>query len=188
MDSTVFSKIDLQQGFNHIRIKEGDEAKAAFRTRFGHFQFLVMPFGLTNAPATFQAMMTFILREFLGKFAEVFIDDVLVYNKSKGEHKVHLAAVLRVLLEQKLLARLNKCKLFQEEVDYLGFIISAEGIATDLVKVVAIVAWSLPDNLTEIQIFFRHGGANAFIHRWVLCTNCSTTDGFDIQVDNVSHG
>lgn len=127
--------------------------KTAFRTRFGHLQFLVMPFGLTNAPASFQAMMTYVLRKYLGKFCEVFIDDTLVYSKCREDHKVHLRKVLQVLLEQQLLARLSKCSFFKEEVKYLGFIISADGIATDPVKVAAILSWPLPQNLTEIQIF-----------------------------------
>lgn len=86
----MLSKIDLQQGFNQIRIRENDEPKTAFRTKFGRFQSLVMLFGLTNAPATFQAMMASVPREFFGKFYEVFIDDIIVHNKRVEEHKGHL--------------------------------------------------------------------------------------------------
>lgn len=160
----VFSKMDLQQGFNQIRIKEGDEAKTTFRTRFGHFQFLVMLFGLTNAPASFQAMMTSILREFLGKFAEVFIDDMLVYSKNFEDHRIHLEVVLRVLLEQKLLARLSKCNFFQTEVEYLGFIISAEGIATDPSESSSYHRMAIASNFDGGTNFLGHGSSNAVFH------------------------
>lgn len=86
-DLVVFSKIDLQFGFHQIHIKEGNESKIAFQARFGHYHFLVMPFGLTNAPATFQLLMTSILKTYLGKFAEVWIDNILIFNTSIEEHK-----------------------------------------------------------------------------------------------------
>src|SRR5215216_1672943 len=92
--STIFTKLDLKHGYNLIQIKEGDEWKTAFCTRYGHYEFLVMPFGLTNAPATFQTMMNEILREFLDQGVIVYIDDILIYSRDEHEHHALVKKVL----------------------------------------------------------------------------------------------
>ncbi|KAL3749910.1 hypothetical protein ACJRO7_010955 [Eucalyptus globulus] len=105
----VFSKIDLRSGYHQLKIKIDDVPKTAFRTRYGHYEFLVMPFGLTNAPAAFMDLMNRVFREYLDKFIVVFIDDILVYSKSLEEHKQHLRFVLQTLHEKKLYAKFSKC-------------------------------------------------------------------------------
>ena len=105
----IFTKIDLREGYYNIRIKEGDEWKTAFRTRYGHFEYLIMPFGLTNALATFMRLMNNTLRECLDIFAIVYLDDILIYLESKEEHIRHIKRILMLLKEVNLLIKLEKC-------------------------------------------------------------------------------
>lgn len=91
---TIFSKLDLRNAYNLVRIREGDEWKTAFNTHLGHFKYLVMPFGLTNAPAVFQALVNNVLRDFINRFVFVYLDDILIFSKSQSEHKNHVRQVL----------------------------------------------------------------------------------------------
>ncbi|XP_019097803.1 PREDICTED: uncharacterized protein LOC109131369, partial [Camelina sativa] len=107
--ATWFSKVDMASGYHQIPIEEADVRKTAFRTRYGHYEFVVMPFGLTNAPAAFMRLMNSVFQEFLDVSVIIFIDDILVYSKSPEEHAVNLRAVLEKLREQKMFAKLSKC-------------------------------------------------------------------------------
>ena len=89
-----FTRLDLLTAYAHIRIKEGDEWKTAFRTPYGHYEYLVMPFGLTNVLATFQAAIDYVIRHCLDRFAVCYLDDILIYSKILEEHKTHVRQVL----------------------------------------------------------------------------------------------
>ena len=140
----VFSKIDLRSGYYQLRVKEGDVPKTAFRTRYGHYEFLVMPFGLTNAPTAFMDLMNRVFQPYVDQFVVVFIDDILVYSKDAQEHEQHLKIVLETLRENKLYAKLSKCDFWLKEVSFLGHIVSAEGIRVDPAKIEDVVNWKSP--------------------------------------------
>ncbi|KAL8114289.1 hypothetical protein AgCh_021224 [Apium graveolens] len=153
-----FSKIDLRSGYHQLRVREGDISKTAFRTRYGHYEFLVMSFGLTNAPAVFMDLMNRVFHDYLDKFVVVFIDDILIYSRSREEHEEHLRIVLEILREKKLFAKFSKCEFWLEEVAFLGHIVSGRGIELDPAKFEAITNWPRPSNMTEIRSFLGLAG------------------------------
>jgi hypothetical protein len=156
--ATIFSKIDLRSGYHQVRIKGEDVHKTAFRTRYGHYEFVVVPFGLTNAPATFMCLMNNVLSKFLDKFVLVFIDDILIYSKNREEHEEHLRLVLQVLREHHLYAKFNKCDFFQKQIHYLGHVLSGEGVAVDPDKIRSIVEWPTPKDVSDIRSFMGLAG------------------------------
>ena len=155
-----FTKLDLRGAYNLVRIRPGDEWKTAFRTRYGHFEYTVMPFGLTNAPAVFQHMANDIFRDFLDIFTIVYLDDILIYSKTQEEHDEHVRQVLRRLREYGLYAKLEKCSFGQNQVEFLGYVVSSDGIAMDPMKVQAILEWKTPLSVRDVQCFL--GFANFY--------------------------
>ncbi|KAJ0482269.1 putative nucleotidyltransferase, Ribonuclease H [Helianthus annuus] len=156
--SSFYSKIDLRSGYHQLRIQEESIPKTAFRTRYGHYEFLVMPFGLTNAPAVFMDLMNRVCKPYLDKFVIVFIDDILIYSKTKAEHEQHLRAILELLKKEQLYAKFSKCEFWLREVQFLGHVVNGDGIHMDPTKIEAIKGWETPKTPTEIRQFLSLAG------------------------------
>ncbi|GBG63074.1 hypothetical protein CBR_g36559 [Chara braunii] len=148
-----FSKIDLKSGYHHIEVHPDDQYKTAFRTRYGHYEFVVMPFGLTNAPATFQRCMNDLFRPWLDKFVVVYLDDILVFSKTLQEHQGHLRQVLEKLREANFKINVKKCEWAKTQVLYLGHVLDGDGIKPEDSKIAAIRDWLTPRTLTEVRSF-----------------------------------
>jgi len=142
-----FTKIDLKNGYHLIRMRDGDEWKTAFRTRYGLYEFLVMPFGLTNAPATFQDMIHHIFRDMIDLGLVTYIDDLLIYAQTIEEHNKIVYEVLKRLQANKLAVSAEKCEWRKEEVEFLGYMIGREGIKMSQEKVQAVLDWKSPASL-----------------------------------------
>ena len=158
--AACFSGLDLASGYWQIPVKEADKHKTAFRTPYGLYQWKVMPFGLTNAPAVFARTMQQVFSDMIGKFVLVYLDDILVYSKSPEEHEKHLAMVLERLEKHKFYAQLHKCHFALPEVEFLGHMVSKEGIKVDPRKVKIVQDWPQPKNVSELRSFL--GLANYF--------------------------
>ncbi|KAM6556128.1 hypothetical protein CsatB_003147 [Cannabis sativa] len=148
----VFSKFNLRSGYHQLRIKNEDIPKTAFRTRYGHYEFMVMSFGLTNAPAAFMDLMNRVFKEYLDQFVIVFIDDILIYSKTEEEHEEHLRLTLQRQREHQLYAKYKKCEFWLSEVAFLGHIITNGGIKVDPAKVAAVKEWPRPKTASESTI------------------------------------
>ncbi|MBW0498146.1 hypothetical protein O181_037861 [Austropuccinia psidii MF-1] len=133
--SSIFSKIDLCGAYNLLRIKECDEHLTCFRTKYGSFEYLVMPFGLTNSPASFQNLVNDIFQDILDVYFVVYLDDIMVFSKSEEEHVTHVSTVLSKLRANNLFAKASKCLFHVSSVEYLGYVVSSEGLKMDQEKV-----------------------------------------------------
>jgi transposase InsO family protein len=160
----IYTKLDIISAFNRLRIKEGDEWKTAFRTRFGLFEYLVMPFGLCNGPASFQHYINDTLREYLDVFCTAYLDDILIYSECPAEHEIHVKRILAKLHDAGLQVDITKCEFHVQRVSYLGLIVTTQGIKMDPQKVATIAQWPKIENVKDIQSFL--GFAN-FYRRFI---------------------
>jgi len=154
----VFSKIDLRSRYHQILVKPKDVQKMAFRSRYGHYEYVVMPFGVTNAPPVIMDYMNRIFRPWLDKFVIVFIDDILIYSRTREDHADHLRVVLEVLREHQLYGKLFKCEFWLEEVQFLGHVILAKGIVVDPAKIETVLKLERPKIIIEVRSFLGLAG------------------------------
>ena len=160
----LYTTIDLRHAYHLVRIADGDEWKTAFRTCYGSFEWRVMPFGLSNAPAAFQRFMNDIFSDLLDVHVIIYLDDILIYSDNPADHRKHVREVLRRLRKHGLYARPDKCRFSSDSVEYLGFILSKEGLKMDPSKVQTIQDWPEPRKVKDIQSFL--GFAN-FYRRFI---------------------
>lgn len=159
-----FTKLDLRDAFHRIRIKAGHEYKTAFRTRYGHYEYNVLPFGLTNGPGTFQSYTNNAVREFLDVFCVVYLDDILIYSNTLEEHVQHVRKILEKLIENGLYVKLEKSQFHVQEINFLGYVITPEGISMEPSRIATIVEWPVPKSMHDVQVFL---GFTNFYRRFV---------------------
>ncbi|KAI3774116.1 hypothetical protein L1987_48660 [Smallanthus sonchifolius] len=163
--SSFYSKIDLRSGYHQLRVREEDISITAFRTRYGHYEFIVMPFGITNAPAVFVDLMNRVFKPYLDQFVIVFIDDILIYSKNKEEHEEHLRLILELLKREQLYAKFSKCEFWIREVQFLGHVVNEKGIHVDPSKIEAIKNWAAPTTPTKVRQFL---GLAGYFRRFIV--------------------
>ncbi|MBW0512278.1 hypothetical protein O181_051993 [Austropuccinia psidii MF-1] len=151
--SSIFSKIDLCGAYNLLRIKEGDEHLACLRTKYGSHEYLVMPFGLTSAPASFKNLVNDIFYDLLDIDVVVSLHDIMVFSKSEEEHVTHVPTVLAILRANNLFAKASKCLFHISSVEYLGYVVSSEGLKMNQAKFKQILNWPPPRNLKALPLF-----------------------------------
>ncbi|GJP71846.1 hypothetical protein CLOP_g2635 [Closterium sp. NIES-67] len=166
--ATVFSKLDLRSGYWQIRMADDSVHKTTFQTRYGSYEYLVMPFGLTNALATFQAEMNHILRPLLDECVVVYLDEILIYSRDMQQHVEHLRRVFEILRREHFYVKLSKSDFALEKVQFLGHIVSAQGVHVDPKKIEAVRTWKTPENVKELQQFLGFANYyNRFVPQYV---------------------
>lgn len=148
-----FTKLDMEDGYHRLRIREGDEGYTAFITEYGLYEWTVMSFGLANAPAEFARFMTYVLGEYINDFVTVYFDDVFIYSITLEEHRIHVKKVLQKLLDEKITIKARKCDFEKPEVDCLGHIVGGESSRMQSRKVQSVLDWPEPKNLKEVERF-----------------------------------
>jgi hypothetical protein len=160
----IFTKLDLRDAYNRIRIKDGDEFKTAFQTGYGQFEYRVMPFGLTNAPATFQAYMDDCLRPYMDDFIVCYLDDILIYSEDLAQHEGHVTKMLERLREHGLYCKAEKCEFNVKKVGFLGFVISPDGIEMEADRIATVEDWPTLKSVKDVQVLM---GFTNFYRRFI---------------------
>ncbi|CAB5185100.1 unnamed protein product [Rhizophagus irregularis] len=148
-----FTSLDLAAGYHQVEMTEEDKEKTAFICSQGLFEYNVMPFGLKNAPGTFQRLMDEILKEYIGEFVVVYLDDIMIYSKNFEEHIEHVNKVLNKLRENNLIVKLKKCKFGERNIEFLGHIVGRDGLKPNEKKVEKIKEIKIPETVKEVRSF-----------------------------------
>jgi hypothetical protein len=178
--AAIFTKFDVRAGFNNIRIRPGDEAKTAFKTFFGLYEYKVMPFGLATAPSVFQRFINHVLAPFLDIFVFAYLDDIIVFSENERDHQRHVTQVLEALEKAHLHLKPAKCAWNKTEVSFLGFTaVAGKGIRMSDDKLEAMRDWESPKNVREVRSFlgltnFYHG---FFPHYSDICSPLTALTG-----------
>jgi len=159
-NATIYTKLEIRDAYYNLRIAAGDEWKTAFRTRYGLYEYCVMPFGLTNAPASFQRWMNEILSEYLDIFCVAYLDNILIFSQNLTDHRRHVRTILKRVEETGLTLKASKCEFHTTEIEYLGYVISLQGLRMDEEKIQTIKEWKEQTNVKGIQSFL--GFANFY--------------------------
>ena len=162
--TVIFTKLNVVAAFHNLRMKLGKEYKTAFRSRLGLYEFLVMPFDLANAPSSFQTFINEVLKEFLDKFCTTYMDNILIFSRSRGKHRRYVKAVLQALSEAGLYLDIEKCEFNVTEIAYLRIIVITDNIRMNPKKIQAILDWENPLCTRDVQSFI--GFAN-FYRRFI---------------------
>ena len=149
-NAKYYTKLDLCDAFNQLRVTLGDEWNTAFRTRYSHFEYLVIPFSLINAHASMQAYANDCLCNFLHLFHIIYLDNILIYSNTLEELIIHVRQVLTCLCEYGLSCKLEKCEFHTSTLSFLGFVISPSGISMDPDHISTIVEWPTSENVHDI--------------------------------------
>ena len=163
--ATIFSKLDLRDGYHQIGMHGPDRIKTSFTCRYGTFMFNVMPFGLNNAPATFQRAMNQVFFKLLDNGVLCYLDDLLIFSKDVESHKKLLDEVFQLLQVNKLYIKEKKCHLFLNQVNFLGHVVDSRGVSLESGKVDVIRDWPAPTNVNQVQQFL---GLCNYYRRFVL--------------------
>ena len=148
-----FTRLDMRDGYHHLRIRKGDEKYTAFITEYGLYEWVVMCFGLQNAPAEFARYMLSILREFVNDFMVIYFDDIIIYSKTQEEHTEHVRKVLMKIIEHGIRLKISKCEFGVRKTEYLGYILDGEQAEMQQDKVKGVLDWPTPTNLKEVERF-----------------------------------
>jgi len=158
--ATIYTKLDIWDTYYNLRIRAGDKWKTAFRIRYGQYEYCVIPFGLTNMPASFQRWVNEILSEYLYIFCVAYLDDILIFSQCLEDNREHVRTILKQVKETGLILKASKCEFHTMETEYLGYMISPQGLRMDEEKIQMIKEWKEPTNIKGIQSFL--GFANFY--------------------------
>ena len=163
-DAVYLTALDLLHSFYNLKINPKDRWKTVFSTPDGHYKFIRLPMGLKNSPAIFQRAMNLLLQGALGQYAYIYMDDIIIYSRDADSHLKHIETILEKLQTNGLKVKFSKCQLFREEIAYIGFLVSLNGMKVNPEKLNAVTHFPQPENVPGIQAFL---GLVGYFHHFI---------------------